>query len=493
MNHTSKYFFVLTIMVSVRAHAAEHETCWMLRPSDHLNKYANLVNGYVAAGIDKVVPSAFICSRRMPEDLLYKMSEMKAKRIFWDAYSTVPAYQEFASATEHFSSIPFMTQESYLKRYALEKTCRNGRLPALGFIDSVAGGQGASSIRVSGESEVAHMQNIMNFIRDTFLDHNSYVYINMSMPHSVSLGVQRDVGYYAADAYETLKALGAKQKYLIVGDSASLKIFLRDCPVSLKNFDVTFFVEGGLVTHALRAYFVSKGIKNIIGGYGVDDIRPLIGIQDDYLYQLQERCWHNLQFAQELTGCDKKKPYLYYYNPLDMYVEEIEGRLIFTDLDCSRVSPRIRYDAHVEGSLIKMSQVAQVLKHHGVKNDAKVHLPIMCVWHDEPGIEFDEVPFTFEALEIAVLMVPELARITNRQTYNQVIATDSPKKLEYWIELKEGINSRLDIAAIETKLNDALSMIIPAYKQFMGSKSGEKPALKIFAYDMSPMPTQKKA
>lgn len=490
MKRQITYLLLLVFLIGLPVRIQAHQTYWFLRHSDGLYKYRNIVNGYVAACLGKAFPFVFSLRKRMPEDLVYKISEMKAKRVFWDAYSTVPAYEEFISQPAHFSTLPFMTKETYLKRYALEKTCREGKLPGLGTVDAAAGAQGAAALSVRGYSESAHMQDAINLVHDIFLDNDSYIFINMVKPRGLTLGVQRDVGDNSADAYEMLKSLGAKHKYLIAGDAACLKLFVKNCLISLKNFDITFLVEGGFVTRAMRTYFMQKGIKKILGGYGIDDIRPLIGMQDEFLQKLQELCWDDPQLAQDLTGCGERMPYFYYYNPLDDYIEEVDGRLIFTDLDINRVSPRIRYDADVDGVLLKMSFVRKILKKHGIELEVPVHLPLMCLWGEQYGVLFNNVLLTFEDLESALLMVPELAHMTNRKTYNQIMLTRNQRKLEYWVELQEGTVNRFNVADLETKLHNALGIIKPAYIQAL-EKSGEKPVLKIFAYGTSPMPKQK--
>ena len=310
---------LLFLMFVVSAHplVCAQEKNWLFSPSDDLNKFFNRASGYAAACVGKVSSLFLAHHKNIYENLLFKTSEIKAKSVFWLAYDSVPAYKDFVGMPTQFSAIPLMTQETYLKRYPLEKTLKDGCLPALGFIDPVDGNQGASALRIKGLREAASDQEAINFVQEVFLGDEKYVCINMLMPTNWSLGMQRSLGQNNADAYETLKVLGAKHKYLIAGDMAFIKYFINNSPLSFKNFDVTLLVEGGFVSRALRTYFMSKGVKKVLGAYGIADIRPMIGIQDDFSQKLQELCLDNPQFKKDLTGCENGTPYFLHSNPLN--------------------------------------------------------------------------------------------------------------------------------------------------------------------------------
>lgn len=469
---------------------------WLLRPSDTLNKYPNICKGYIAALASELqffIPTTFF--KNTPENILFKLSEIKAKRVFWDAYNTVPAYRDFVekrcnkTSPKSFSTIPLISKATYIEQYPIEQTLRNGSIPEEGFMDPSSGTSGRRTLWIRGKNEIKKAQKIMNLVRSMFLEDEKYVLINMFLPSAWSLGLMRGLGPNVPEAYETLKDLGTKPKYLIMGHTSLIKFFVQHCPFDLTEFDITLLVAGEHMSRALHTYFLDRGIKKVLSGYGASDLHFTIGIQENFAQKLQELCWNNPELKKELTGNESGQPYFFQYNPLDDYIEEIDGRLVFTDLDHSRISPRVRYDVGDRGKILKMSFVKKVLNKYGIHLTPQTNLPLICLYgRVEHKVSFKNAELAFDDLELAILSIPELAQHMNQYAYNTYTTKQGNAQLEFWVELKSGVSiDQFDTAVIETKLMNGLSNLNPFFKKELAAAIDMKPILKLYEYGMSPM------
>lgn len=284
MNKNVLKTVLTTLILSTTIHA--DQPMWLLRPSNTLNEYRNIICGYAASIVSEVpfwFPSLF---KNANENFMFKLSEIKAKSVFWDAYNTVPAYQDFvdkkcSGVPICFSDIPLMSKTNYIEQYSIEQTIKGGKIPAEGYMDPSSGTSGRRTLWIRGEDEIKTTQKTMNLVRNMFLGNENYVLINMFLPSAWHLGLMRGLGPNIIEAYETLKDLGPQPKYLIMGHTTLMKLLVKNCPFDLSQFDITFLLGGEHMSRALHKYFLDKGIRRVYSGYGASDVNFTVGIQED--------------------------------------------------------------------------------------------------------------------------------------------------------------------------------------------------------------------
>jgi phenylacetate-CoA ligase len=322
-----------------------------------------------------------------------------------------------------------------------------------------------------------------------FLEGQNYVVINMFLPSAWFLGLMRGLGPNVAEAYETLKDLGTQPKYLIMGHTSLIEFFVKSSPFDLAPFDITLLIGGEHMSRALHATFLEKGIKRVYSGYGASDIHFTVGIQEEFIQELQRLCWSNPTLQAELTGKLNGHPYFFQYSPLHDYIEEIDGHLIFTDLDHTRLSPRIRYDLGDRGKVLKMSFVQKVLQKHGISLEPRANLPLICLYgREEHTVMYNTIELAFDDLELAILNTPELGSVMNRYAYNVYEQQEGNKTLEFWVELKDGVSAeQFDAQDLEQKILSALAEVNFVFKQETNNGANASIPLKIYAYGTSPM------
>ena len=467
-----------------------HEPTWLLRSSDTLNKQRNILAGWAASLISS--HSFTLLFNNISEDFMFKLSEIKAKRVFWNAYASVPAYQDYINkrgptALHTFSDIPLTNKTDYIENYPIEQTIKGGKIPFEGNVDQSSGTSGRRTLWIRGTAEIKNTQRAIYALCNTFLDKEPHVIINMLLPCAWSIGLMHGLGPNISEAYETMKDLGSHQKYLIMGHASLMKHFVRTCPFDLAQYDVTFLINGEHISRALQKSFIAHGVKKVYASYGASDINSIIGIQEEFAQKLQELCWNNVTIKQDLTGSENGLPYFFQYNPLNNYIEEINGHLILTDLDHMRLSPRVRYDPGDKGKILKMSFVQEILQKHAIQLTPKAHYPLLCLYgRADDIILFDNAELAFDDLELAILNIPALSTSMNRYAYNQLDTLYGPC-LEFWVELKPNLSAtQFDCHTLAPVVFIELGNINQIFKRAI-EQAQTKPILKIYDYGKSPM------
>ena len=482
------FLAALLVQVSLFAGAAD-----LLGLSQTLHKKRNILAGYIASTISEIpywFPGTF---NSVNENLLFKLSEMKAKRVFWNAYNSVPAYKDFVDSNcngipQRFDEIPIMSKSNYIREYPLEKTLKYGKVPSHGFMDPSSGTSGRRTLWIRGDQEIANAKKVMELIRKMLLGNEDYIFINMFLPSAWNMGLMRGLGpLLMEEAWETMRDLGKDKKYLIMGHTSFMKYLVHFCPLDLNEYNVSFLIGGEHMSRALYHYFKEHGIKKIYSGYGASDIHFTVGMQGEFERALQQVCLENEALKKELIGENKALPYFFQYSPLNDYIEEKDGYLIFTDLDHTRVSPRVRYNLGDKGTIVRMSHVQKILVKYNISLNIKPlnNLPLVCLYgRAEDTITFNNADIGFDDLELAIYKTPELTNKWNRYAYNQYDG-----KLEFWIELAEGISpDEFNSAQLNEKIIARMSEINTQFGEAIQQvKKEEKPKLKIWELGKSPM------
>ena len=162
---------------------------------------------------------------------------------------------------------------------------------------------------------------------------------------------------------------------------------------------------------------------------------------------------------------------------------------MFTDLDHSRISPRVRYDVGDRGKILKMIFVQKVLNNHGIHLTPQTNLPLICLYgRVEHKVSFKNSELAFDDLELAILNIPELAQHMNQYAYNVYTTKQGNEQLEFWVKLKSGITiDQFDATIIEAKIMNEMSYLNPLFKKEFAAATDMKPILKLYEYSMSPM------
>lgn len=481
--------------------------------SGSLSSLTDSIAGTLSTAIiggSSLYPSLFT---HAPEKILFYLSQARAKKIFWHAYNTVPAYKNFVDKNsplglpKTFQEIPVTNKTNYIKSYEPIQTLVQGKMPLKGQIDTSTGTSGKPTKWIRGSQEMQNVKCWIDVASKAALGKKPYIFCNMfalgpwatGMTSSyalsgsqivVSIGPNRDM------LYEILKELGPNNKYVIAGYPPHMKKLVDNAPFDLKTFDIIMVTGGEAMSDTVRESLIDKGITAVFSSYGASDLRINIAQQTEFEQELQALCKRNHAFKEELLGSLDKIPLFFHYNPLLDYIEEAEDEtLLFTDLDQSRVSPRVRYDLGDKGKILKISEVTALLKKYGYTLKPRTHLPLLCLYgRGEDTLIFNGANLIADELEVALQKVATLSEKINRYAYNKFENKQLDQQLEFWIELKDGY-SLSDIQEAETinaQLIETLCTLNQDFKfqiDIVRKDNGRLPMPRtlIFEYGKSPM------
>jgi phenylacetate-CoA ligase len=452
-----------------------------------------------------------------PENVLFTLSSLKAKKIFWHSYSSVPAYKDFVDKNcphglpQTFQEVPVTSKANYIKQYDVTQTLLQGKMPQKGQIDTSTGTSGKPTKWVRGHHEMQNVKRWIGIASKTALGNKPYIFCNMfalgpwatGMTSSYALtGKQMvlSIGPNLEMLYEALREFGPKHRYVIAGYPPHMKKLVENAPFDVSKYDISIIVGGEAMSENVYDTIIKAGVKAVFSSYGASDLRINIAQQTKFEQQLQRICKENSQFKKELLGTLEGTPIFFHYNPLLDYIEETaDGSLLFTDLDQSRVSPRVRYDLGDKGKILKISTITPLLKKYGFQLTPATNLPILCLYgRGEDTVIFNGSNLMYDDLEQALKKIPGLIEKINRYAYNRFENKNFDQQLEFWLELKQGaaLTEFADVAAINKQLIAALAQVNQDFKfqveLIQKDPDGRLPMPKtyIFEYGKSPMVEQ---
>ncbi len=331
---------------------------------------------------------------RTPSPILSGLGQLRAERAAWRAARTVPAYGAFLedSGIQRrnlfplgiLDRLPETDKKSYVDRYGLLERCVDGAVPYPGTtIDESSGSTGTpyNWIRGHRERTVAH-RNIGFFARYAFgteplITLNAFSMGAWAAGFNMSLGMMRhgivkSIGPDIDKILSTLDYLGPGYRYLISGYPPFLKHLLdegdrRGFPWDA--YELHGLVGGEGMTEELRDLLLVR-FRSVFSGYGATDIEIGMAGESPVSIAVRRLARARPDVREALFGNDPRLPMVFQYNPIIHFLEVNELReLICTVSRLDLLSPRIRYNVHDEGGIVRYGEVKATLAGFGFDLD----------------------------------------------------------------------------------------------------------------------------
>jgi phenylacetate-CoA ligase len=335
----------------------------------------------------------------------WNIGRMKAYVAFLKAGRQVPAYRKFL--TQHIpekilfdgcvpdlSGIHPTDKETYIKAYTIEERCLGGKIPEKGIVvDESSGSTGMPTNWVRGRAERKVNQRVLEFGMSMLLGKERKFMINAFALGPWATGVNITMAFVDSSI---LKSLGPdvqkientllffkdKYKYVIMGYPPFLKTLLDQALVNWNELDVTFIFGGEGISETMRDYFIAKGIRKVYGSLGASDLELNMASENDFTIALRKELESNKMLASRLIHYPGTLPMIFQYNPMDFFIESTpEGELLVTLCRPTYVAPKIRYNIHDRGHVIRMGALKKILKECGVElpkmGDFRSDLPLL--------------------------------------------------------------------------------------------------------------------
>ena len=325
----------------------------------------------------------------MPPGPADAFSAARALRAAREAARDVPAYRDLLSRSgldarriTDLRELPETDKASYIDRYSLPERCIGGELPLVGTtIDESSGSTGTPYNWVRGAQERLHVRRMIAFFaRYTFGDRPLVVLNSFSMgawatgmTTAIALeqrGMVKATGPDLDKILGTLQQLGPKYRYLIVGYPPFIKVLMDEGErrgIDWSAHDVHALLGGEGNSEALRSYLLRR-FGSVYSGYGVTDVEIGLAAETPSSIALRRFAMDRPDVAEAVFGEADRSPMVFQYNPFFHHVEANERReLLFTVARHGTLSPKIRYNPHDEGGVLRDDDLRARLANVGVR------------------------------------------------------------------------------------------------------------------------------
>ena len=324
-----------------------------------------------------------------PPPLSARLSEARAIATARRAARSVPAYRRHleaagmgAGAIRELALLPETDKASYVDRYALVDRCVDGRLPLTGTtIDESSGSTGRPYNWVRSAEERRHVRRMISFFaRYTFGDEPLVVLNAFSMgawatglTTAIALernGLVKATGPHVDKIIGTMRELGPGYRYLIVGYPPFLKLLLDEGEASgfdWSPFEMHALLGGEGNSEGLRDYLLRR-FRSVYSGYGATDIEIGLAAETPVCVALRRLAMERGDVREALFGDADRVPMVFQYNPLLHHVEvNARGELLFTVTRHATLSPKVRYNVHDEGGVLRDDELRHRLAALGIR------------------------------------------------------------------------------------------------------------------------------
>ncbi len=320
------------------------------------------------------------------------LSEARALRTARESARRVPAYRDHLenhgldpSRIRSLDELPETDKASYIDPNPLPTRCLDGRLPLMGTtIDESSGSTGTPYNWVRGAAERDHVRRMIGFFaRYSFGDQPLVVLNGFSMgawatgmTTAIALernGLVKATGPHVDKIIGTMRELGPGYRYLIVGYPPFLKLLLDEGEE--RGFDWSAYTMHALLggegnSEGLRDYLLRR-FKSVVSGYGATDVEIGLAAETPVTVALRRLALERREIAEALFGETDRVPMVFQYNPMLHHVEtNARGELLFTVCRSGTLSPKVRYNVHDEGGVLRDDELRRRLAAFGLTPEA---------------------------------------------------------------------------------------------------------------------------
>lgn len=435
---------------------------------------------------------------------------------YWSASRRVPAYAHFCAAQRgahrpirgaiphDFRRIPVTDKINYVNVYAMPSRCVGGALPTKGvLIDESSGSSGLPTNWVRGQRErEVNARTIRRglehrFGREPMLVINAFALgpwatgINLTLALS-SWNRLKALGPDIAKIANTLRHFGTSERYLIMGYPPFLKQLLDLADIDWPSYKVSFVCGGEGMSESLRRYMQERGVARVYGSFGASDLELNIAAETDFTIALRRLLESRPDIAERLLHHRGALPMIFQYNPAEFFLESTaRGELLVTVCRPHYVAPKIRYNIHDLGHVIRTPDVTRILAEFDVDTrtlDPKaLDLPLLLHYgRSDMSVSWYGCKIPPSDVQEALFRLPLLSAHVDGFQLNAFDDENGDKQLNVAIELAAG-RTVFEHEALAVSFFDALEAVNQDFRESRRIAPKLKPpTLSFYAFGTGP-------
>jgi phenylacetate-CoA ligase len=454
------------------------------------------------------------------ERLRWGLGVWRAWGNFYRAYDWVPAYKKYIDGhggkpeiplsdgvIPVLTPIPEMDKESYVKKYSQAERAQGGVIPTAGvMVDESSGSSGQPTSWIRGKRERMITKHIMQLTFERITGDNETIFIlnafalgawATGMNVAISLTdttILKSTGPNLDKIVSTMQEFGPGFRYVVMGYPPFLKTLADDPRIDWSAFTIDGAFGGEGVSESLRDYLQQK-FRRVMGSYGASDLEVNMALESELTINLRRAILADDKLRAAITRDYGVTPMIFQYNPLAYYLEENDtGELVCTISRPYNISPKIRYNIHDRGHVLRFGALKRILRDTGhadiVKTSGRVlDLPLLLIYgRSDMTIEYYGAKVTPDSLREILFGLDDLAPVLS--TFRLISFEDDKhnKRMEVAVELREGAtyeDSHDDLAArVFERLAALNGDFLNAWKRT--ATADNMPDLTIHAYNTGP-------
>ena len=441
----------------------------------------------------------------------------RAWRTFERARRKVPAYRDYLEKTApgarvrldgwipDFGEIPEMDKATYIKAYGIEERCVNGVLPRRGVVaDESSGSSGKPTNWVRCKEERDAVRLILQATFSRYVDDKPIFVLNAfslgawatGLNVSTSLAdvcIIKSTGPDMTKIIDTMKTFGPGYGYVVMGYPPFLKNLADDPRIELSDYDVIAGFGGEGLSENMRAYLL-RSFRQVVGSYGASDLEINMAVETDFTIALRQELARSPKLRADVV--DERHgvlPMIFQYNPWGYVIDSNEqGEIVVTICRRANLSPRVKYNIHDRGHVVRMPELMAILRRHGADDViAKRLLDFPLLLHyGRSDLSLDYYGATVAPDSLREFVYADPQRAKDVSTYRMISYEDhqANKQLLFAVELEEAVpEDRYAEPALEEGLIRHLCAVNRDFEHAYGdAKPSTRPRLKLYARGTGP-------
>jgi phenylacetate-CoA ligase len=367
------------------------------------------------------------------ETIRWRVGEIGAQLRYHATVRQVPAYRTFVSTrATALGELPITDKATYVNAYPMASRCIGGVIPSRGVvIDESSGSSGHPTNWIRGGAErAANARTIRRglehrFGRGPLFVINAFALGPWATGINLTLALSswcrlKSLGPDIAKIINTLTHFGPSHRYLIMGYPPFLKQLIDCTDVDWSAYSVSFVFGGEGMSESMRRYMHARGVARVYGSYGASDLELNIGAETDLtiaLRQLMEARPEIAALLQQHHGAQQTGgvPMIFQFNPADFFIETTpDGELLVTVCRPDYVAPKVRYNIHDVGSVLRYPTLRALLATAGVDITAlapkALNLPLLFLYgRSDMSVSWYGCKITPSDIQDALFRTPELS------------------------------------------------------------------------------------
>lgn len=404
------------------------------------------------------------------ERLRWRLGWWRAWRTFEMAGARVPAYKEFlkrhrkrptlsylGSIERNFKTVPEMDKQSYIKRWTILERSVDGKLPRRGVVvDESSGSSGAPTSWVRGPEERAATRQLLQvgFARSAHQLKKQPFVLNafslgawatgMNVTSSlVDFTMIKSIGPDKDKIIATMLEFGPDYTYIILSYPPFLKSLFDDTRINWEDYSMVLAFGGEGISENMRTH-LNKYAHTVLGSYGASDLEINIAIETDFTVALRQEIAKNPKLSKAITKQSEYGvlPMIFQFNPFDYIIEtNADGELLVTIARKQNINPRLRYNIHDRGHVLRLKDLTPILEEqglHSVLRQKFLDLPL--VFHygrSDMSVDFNGAVVAPDGLRDVIFGDPFLINTIENHRLISYEDDEGNKQLHIALQLKQ--------------------------------------------------------